>query len=118
MLHKCYFAGAIPQVLGVKDVPGPRSLPMLGTRWIFSWFGPYQLGKAHEAQRDMFRRYGYVFREEALWNTPIINVVDPVSIQKVLKQSGKYPLRPPTELTAYYRSTRPDRYSNLGLVNE
>ena len=57
-------------------------------------------------------------KEEALWNIPVISIVDKDSIEKVLKQSGKYPFRPPNEVTAYYRKSRPDRYTNLGLVNE
>lgn len=67
---------------------------------------------------DLFLRYGSIVKEEALWNIPIINIVSRESIEKVLKQSGKYPLRPPNEVTAHYRNSRPDRYTNLGLVNE
>lgn len=102
-----------------RDIPGPRALPILGTRWIYSsWFGFYHLNKVHEAYKDLFLRYGSIVKEEALWNIPIINIVSRESIEKVLKQSGKYPLRPPNEVTAHYRNSRPDRYTNLGLVNE
>lgn len=105
--------------LTVKDIPGPTpSLPMIGTRWIFSGVGPYKLNKIHEAYEDMFRKYGKVVKEEALWNYPVISVLDRRSIEIVLNQHTKYPLRPPTEVTAHYRKSRPDRYTNLGLVNE
>ncbi|KAK6620662.1 hypothetical protein RUM43_010957 [Polyplax serrata] len=105
--------------LTFKDIPGPRpSLPILGTRWIFSSFGPYKMHKIHEAYRDMFEEYGKVVKEETLWNHPVVNVMDRKSIEEVLMHYSKYPLRPPTEVTVYYRKSRPDRYTNLGIVNE
>lgn len=39
-------------------------------------------------------------------------------IEKVLRAAGKYPVRPPIEIIAYYRKSRPDRYASMGLVNE
>lgn len=66
----------------------------------------------------MFNRYGDIICEEALWNIPIISVKDRDFIEKVLRDSGKYPIRPPNEVTANYRKSRPDRYTNTGLVNE
>lgn len=35
----------------VSDVPGPYSLPILGTRWIFSSVGSYTLNKIHDAYK-------------------------------------------------------------------
>jgi len=66
----------------------------------------------------MFIRYGDIICEEALWNIPIISVKDKDFIERVLRNSGKYPIRPPNEVTANYRKSRPDRYTNTGLVNE
>ncbi|XP_050430191.1 ecdysone 20-monooxygenase isoform X3 [Adelges cooleyi] len=102
----------------VADVPGPRSLPVFGTRWIYWKFGLYKLNAVHLAYKDMFARYGKIIREEALWNVPVISVMDRDFIERVLRHSGKYPIRPPNEVTANYRKSRPDRYTNLGLVNE
>lgn len=107
-----------PKRKGVHDIPGPwPSLPVLGTRWIYS-LGVYQMDKIHEAYRDMFERYGPVVREEALWQIPVVSVLERSAIETVLRSSTKYPLRPPTEVTSHYRRSRPDRYTNLGLVNE
>lgn len=66
----------------------------------------------------MFSRYGNIIREETLWNIPVISIKDRDVIEKVLRLSGKYPIRPPNEVTANYRMSRPDRYTNTGLVNE
>ncbi|KAJ1527578.1 hypothetical protein ONE63_007542 [Megalurothrips usitatus] len=107
-----------PKVKGVQDIPGPwPSLPVLGTRWIYS-LGVYKMDKIHEAYSDMFDRYGPVVREEALWQVPVVSVLERSAIETVLRSSSKYPLRPPTEVTSHYRRSRPDRYTNLGLVNE
>lgn len=102
-----------------QDIPGPGpALPILGTRWIYSVFGPYKMNQIHEAYRDMFRRYGSVVRERALWNFPVVSLLERLDIEVVLKHQSKFPLRPPTEVLAWYRQSRPDRYTTLGLINE
>ncbi|GJQ83211.1 hypothetical protein Trydic_g18235 [Trypoxylus dichotomus] len=84
------------------QIPGPPSLPIL----------------VHLFYRDMFKKYGPIIKEEALWNIPVISVVNRSDMEKVLKSSGKYPIRPPTEAIAYYRRSRPERYASAGVVNE
>jgi hypothetical protein len=40
----------------VGDIPGPApDLPILGTRWIYSVFGRYNLNKVHEAYRGEYK---------------------------------------------------------------
>ncbi|KAL4105170.1 hypothetical protein QTP88_020442 [Uroleucon formosanum] len=102
----------------VADIPGPRSFPIFGTRWIYWKFGLYKLNAVHLAYKDMFIRYGDIICEEALWNLPIISVKNRDVIKIVLSKSGKYPIRPPNEVTANYRKSRPDRYTNAGVTNE
>ncbi|XP_076235574.1 cytochrome P450 family 24 subfamily A member shade [Calliopsis andreniformis] len=102
----------------ISDVPGPCSLPILGTRWIFSWFGYYRLNRIHEMYKDLNERYGPLCKEEALWNFPVISVFSRIDIEAILKRNTRYPLRPPQEVISHYRRTRRDRYTNLGLVNE
>lgn len=63
-------------------------------------------------------KYGPLVKEEALWNFPVYSLFAAADIEKVLLYSSRYPIRPPTEVTAYYRTSRPDRYTNMGLVNE
>lgn len=104
----------------VKDVsyiPGPYSIPFFGTSWVHT-FGGFKLNKLHEYYKCMHQRYGPVMKEEALWNIPVISLFERRDIEKVLKSSGRYPMRPPTEAIAYYRKSRPDRYISTGLVNE
>ncbi|KAJ8921623.1 hypothetical protein NQ315_010532 [Exocentrus adspersus] len=101
----------------VQDIPGPLSLPILGTRWVFS-FGGYNFGKIHEFYQDMYRKYGAIMKEEALFNVPVISVFEKQDIEKVLKSNSKYPIRPPCEAIAQYRRSKPERYASTGIVNE
>jgi ecdysone 20-monooxygenase len=57
-------------------------------------------------------------KEEALWNYPVISVNMVQDIEKVVKMSSKYPIRPPNSVIAHYKSSNPDKFSNTGLVNE
>jgi len=66
----------------------------------------------------MFRRYGRILLERALWNFPVVSLLEREDIEAVLKHQSKFPLRPPTEVMLWYRQTRPDRYTTLGIVNE
>lgn len=100
-----------------QTIPGPFSLPVLGTRWIFT-FGGYSFGKIHEYYLDMYRKYGAVMKEEALFNVPVISVFERQDIEKVLRSSGKYPIRPPTEAIAQIRRGLKERYASTGIVNE
>lgn len=102
---------------GCSGIPGPFAIPVFGTRWVHT-FGGYKLNKLHEFYKDMYLKYGSVMKEEALWNIPVINLFERREIEKVLKVSSRYPIRPPTEAIAYYRKSRPDRYVSTGLVNE
>lgn len=108
-----------PRGRTVKDVPGPwPSLPVLGTSWITTKFGPYSMSQLHTAYRDMFERYGDIVREEAVWNHPVVSLKSRADIEKVLRAQSRAPLRPPTEIVSAYRRSRPDRYASVGIVNE
>ncbi|KAK9879233.1 hypothetical protein WA026_004083 [Henosepilachna vigintioctopunctata] len=98
-------------------VPGPRSIPLLGTRWLFH-FGSYHLNKLHEFYDEMYNLYGPIVKEEVLFNIPVYSIFERADIEKVLKAPSKYPIRPPSAAQASYRYSRPDRYASAGLVNE
>nr|QZM07465.1 cytochrome P450 monooxygenase CYP314A1 [Lasioderma serricorne] len=99
-------------------LPGPLSLPIIGTRWVFTSFGGYNMEKIHEFYADMYEKFGPIVKEEALWNVPVVSVFERADIEIVLRSSGRYPVRPPTEAIAAYRRSRPDRYVSAGIVNE
>ncbi|XP_017777039.1 PREDICTED: ecdysone 20-monooxygenase, partial [Nicrophorus vespilloides] len=101
-----------------SEVPGPLALPVFGSCWVYTAVGGYSFTRVHEFYRDMFLQHGPIVKEEALWNVPVISVVERSDIEKVFRSSGRYPIRPPTEAIAHYRRSRPDRYASTGMVNE
>ncbi|KAF7275216.1 hypothetical protein GWI33_012073 [Rhynchophorus ferrugineus] len=101
----------------VHDIPGPLSLPLLGTSWLFL-VGRYHISKIPDYYSELRSRYGPIVKEEALFNVPVISVYEKSDLEKVFRSTGRYPLRPPTEALAQYRRSRPDRYASTGLTNE
>lgn len=94
-------------------IPGPVRLPLFGTKWS-SWFN--NMNKLHIYYADLNRKYGDVVLE-MMGNVPVVSLFNRVDIEKVLKYPSKYPFRPPTDIVLFYRSSRPDRYSSVGMAN-
>lgn len=67
---------------------------------------------------DFNRKYGQIVLEVATNGIPIVNLYNRQDIEKVLRFPSKYPFRPPTEIVAFYRRMRPDRYASTGITNE
>jgi len=60
--HLFLFSAQIARRRTVWDIPGPApALPVLGTRWIYSVFGRYNLNKVHEAYRGEYRVASFMF---------------------------------------------------------
>lgn len=94
-------------------IPGPLQLPIIGTKWNL-WF--MKMNKLHEYYEQLNRKYGNVVMEMQ-GNIPIVSLFKREDIDTVLKHPSRYPFRPPTEIISFYRKSRPDRYSSVGLVN-
>lgn len=67
---------------------------------------------------DFNRDYGPIVLEVTTNGIPIVNLYNRQDIEKVLRYPSKYPFRPPTEIVAFYRRMRPDRYASTGITNE
>lgn len=67
---------------------------------------------------DFNKKFGPIVLEVTSNGVPIINLYDRQDIEKVLRYPSKYPFRPPTEIVAFYRKMRPDRYASTGITNE
>lgn len=102
-----------------KDVPGPISFPLIGSQWLY-WqgVGPYSQHKYHESNQHKYMKYGAVVREEVVFNFKILHLFDKADILKVVNYNSEFPQRPPNAADVYYRLSRPNLYSNLGMVNE
>lgn len=68
----------------------------------------------HQLCIDFNQRYGPVVLEVASNGVPIVILYNRQDIEKVLRYPSKYPFRPPTEIVAFYRKMRPDRYASTG----
>lgn len=103
----------------VWDIPGPKSLPLLGTKWIFMvFFRKYKMSTLHEVYADLNRKYGDIVLEVMPSGMPIVHLFNRYDLEKVLKYPSKYPFRPPTEIVVTYRRSKPERYASVGIVNE
>lgn len=67
---------------------------------------------------DFNRKYGSIVLEVTSNGIPVVNLYNRQDIEKVLRYPSKYPFRPPTEIVAFYRKMRPDRYASTGITNE
>lgn len=106
-----------PKYREAQNIPGPLALPFLGTRWQFT-IGRYRTSEIPQYYEKMREKYGTIYKEEDLFNIPVISVFLKEDIEKVLRSSGKYPLRPPSAATAKYRREHPEKYASIGLANE
>lgn len=97
----------------IAFIPGPIRLPIIGTKWN-CWF--MNMNKLHEYYARLNIKYGDVVLEQQN-SVNIVSLFNKEDIEKVLKYPSKYPFRPPTEIVTYYRQSRPDRYSSVGVVN-
>ncbi|XP_063697170.1 ecdysone 20-monooxygenase [Culicoides brevitarsis] len=98
-----------------KDIPGPLSVPLFGTKWIYWW--RYKMTKIHETYKDFYKKYGPIVVEKTGNGFPIVSLFDRDDIERVLRYPSKYPFRPPTEIIGFYRKSRPDRYASVGMPN-
>uniref|UniRef100_A0A182MPH0 Cytochrome P450 n=1 Tax=Anopheles culicifacies TaxID=139723 RepID=A0A182MPH0_9DIPT len=104
----------LPKVKSIWDIPGPRRLPLIGTKWRY-FLGRQRYAKVHETFMEMHRRYGPIMLD--VDTVPIVNLFDRADMEKVLKYPSRYPFRPPTEIVEVYRSSRPDRFGVTNLIN-
>lgn len=113
MLHDALTFNQDARDADTLSIPGPIRLPFFGTKWNMLTL---KMNKLHEYYADLNKIYGDVVMEMS-GNVPIISLFNRRDIEKVLRHPSKHPFRPPTEIVAFYRKSRPDRYSSVGLVN-
>ena len=91
----------------MSDLPGPISLPIIGTTWTFFVRAKSEsLGKRIlKVQKQNANKYGKIFRSQIPGAT-IISLSDPADVAKVLRSEPKYPQRRQFPVLDYYREKR------------
>ncbi|XP_006812664.1 putative cytochrome P450 301a1, mitochondrial [Saccoglossus kowalevskii] len=87
-IKKIDFANAKP----FNEIPGPRSIPVLGTSYEYLPFGPYSLHALQDALLDKYRKYGNIWRE-TFASIPAVNIILPDDIETLFKSDGSTPIR-------------------------
>ena len=82
------------QIKAFKDLPGPISLPVIGTSWVpFLGMCRKPLGKLLlSLQQDSVNKYGNIFRID-LPGMKAVQLANPCDVAKVLRSEPKYPRR-------------------------
>ncbi|XP_034189588.2 cytochrome P450 302a1, mitochondrial [Osmia lignaria lignaria] len=101
-----------------KDIPGPRSLPIIGTLYKYlPLIGEYNFTKLYESGRKKLNRFGPLVREEIVPNVNVVWVYRPEDIAEIFRaESGLHPERRSHLALLKYRKDRSDVYSTGGLL--
>lgn len=102
------------------EVPGPRSIPILGNAWrLLPLIGQYQISDVAKISQIFYDEYGKIVRLSGLIGRPdLLFVYDADEIEKVYRQEGPTPFRPSMPCLVHYKSVvRKDFFGELpGVV--
>ncbi|XP_011263096.1 cytochrome P450 302a1, mitochondrial [Camponotus floridanus] len=101
-----------------EDIPGPRSLPIIGTLYKYLPFiGEYSFVKMHTNGLLKLKRYGPLVREEIVPGESVVWVFRPEDIAKIFKaEAGLHPKRRSHLALFKYRKDRSNIYNSGGLI--
>ena len=91
----------------ISDLPGPTSLPIIGTAWTLFVGAKGQSFRKRmiTSQLESVKKYGKIFRMQ-LPGLTVVSVSDPADVAKVLRAESKYPKRVSIPVLEYYRDKR------------
>ncbi|XP_068709768.1 25-hydroxyvitamin D-1 alpha hydroxylase, mitochondrial-like [Montipora foliosa] len=94
-------------VKSLADIPGPKSLPVVGTGWtLLVGTGGERLEKRLlSSQMQDVREYGYIHKHRFGGNA-VVQLADPSDVAKVMRAESKYPERFRFPAIDYYREKR------------
>ncbi|XP_069674486.1 cytochrome P450 302a1, mitochondrial [Periplaneta americana] len=105
------------QIRPFNEIPGPKSLPVVGTLWKYlPIFGEYSFKKLHVNGYRKLMQYGPLVREEIVPGVNIVWVFTPSDIEQVFRHEGRYPERRSHLALQKYRQDRPNVYNTGGLL--
>ncbi|XP_076242279.1 cytochrome P450 302a1, mitochondrial [Calliopsis andreniformis] len=101
-----------------KDIPGPKSLPLIGTLYKYlPLIGEYSFTNLYDSGIKRLKRFGPLVREEIVPNVNIVWIFRPEDIAEIFKaESGLHPERRSHLALLKYRKDRSDLYRTGGLL--
>ncbi|KAK7065723.1 hypothetical protein SK128_011715, partial [Halocaridina rubra] len=105
------------EVRPFEDIPGPLSLPIVGTLYLYLPFiGKYSFRRLHHTGLKKFREFGPIVRERIMGDMTLLLLFDPHDIETMYSVEGRYPMRRSHTAVEKYRLDRPHMYSSGGLL--
>ncbi|XP_025204934.1 probable cytochrome P450 49a1 isoform X1 [Melanaphis sacchari] len=102
-----------------SELPGPKSLPLLGNNWRFmSYIGDYKVTEIDKLSLRLWREYGDIVKIEKLLGRPdMVFLYDADEIEKVFRNEELMPHRPSMPSLNYYKHVlRKDFFGDLAGV--
>lgn len=116
----CPYEASVQDAKPYSEVPGPKSLPILGNTWrLLPIIGQYEISDVAKLSGLFYKEYGKIVKLSGLMGRPdLLFVYDPDEIEKVYREEGPTPYRPSMPCLVKYKSVvRKDFFGDLpGVV--
>lgn len=116
-LGKRWLSREAPVIKKFEDIPGPRSLPWIGTLYQYlPIIGRYKFDRLPLCGMAKFRQYGPIVRENLAPGVNILWLFRPEDIETLYRNEGKCPQRRSHLALKKYRLSKPELYDTAGLL--
>lgn len=116
-LRNRWLSTKTPIVKEFKEIPGPKSLPLIGTLYQYlPVFGRYKFDRLHHNGLEKFRLYGPIVREEIVPGVNLVWIFKPEDIEILYRNEGRYPERRSHLALQKYRLSKSEIYNTGGLL--
>ncbi|GLH07260.1 probable cytochrome P450 301a1, mitochondrial, partial [Gryllus bimaculatus] len=109
-------AHALSAAKPYHEIPGPKALPLVGNTWRFiKGMGNYATLDFVQLQKQMREEYGDIVRLSGIHGRcDQVFLFNPESVEKVLRNDGRFPYRDGPGSMHYYRTVlRKDRFKGV-----
>lgn len=114
-MSACGFA---PSAKPFRDIPRVPSFPVVGSSWIYSrLLGNRHPDERHRVSMELYRKYGPIFVEKLPGRYSLVHLASGNDIRNVYQEEGKEPFRLGATPFKFYRLSRPQYYSDAGILN-
>ncbi|XP_037515702.1 probable cytochrome P450 49a1 [Rhipicephalus sanguineus] len=101
-----------------REIPKVPSLPVIGSSWIYSrLLGNGHPDERHKVSMELHRKYGPIFVEKLPGRYSVVHLSRAADIKNLYQEEGKEPVRIGATPFKRYRESRPQYYSDAGLLN-